>query len=120
MSAPTAKISRDDLLREIFGTLRQWSELERNIFARAHYHGQSPESISRLFKMDVKDVRVILKQCDHRLYISLREFRKGSCEKRAHIDAETAETTACSRILKSDQRISSKEHRHPGSSRIAI
>jgi len=105
MSAPAAKISRDDLIREIFGVLRQWSELERNVFARAHYRGQSPESISRLFKLDVKDVRTILKRCDHRLYISLREFRKGSCTKHPRVHEETAEMTGRTRKPQSTSRI---------------
>ncbi len=105
MSAPTAKISRDDLLREIFGILRQWSELERNVFARAHYRGQSLESISRLLKLDVKDVKAILRQCDRRLYTSLREFRKGSCEKHPRIHTETSEMTARGQKLKSTSRI---------------
>jgi hypothetical protein len=44
-----------------------------------------------LFKLDVYDVRAILRRCDRRLYTSLREFRKGSCEKHPRIHKETAE-----------------------------
>ena len=105
MPAVAAKIKRDELLREIFGALEQWTELERNIFARAHYHGQSLEAISHSLKLNVGEVKTILRQCDRRLYTYLREFRKGGCEKPSHIHAETAEMAARSRKLESTSRI---------------
>jgi len=105
MPAVAAKIKRDELLREIFGALEQWTELERNVFARAHYHGQSLETISHSLKLNELEVKAILRQCDRRLYISLREFRKGSCENHARIHAETAEMAARSRKLESTSLI---------------
>jgi len=120
MSAVTAKTKRDDLLREIFGALGQWSELERNVFARAHYHGQSSKVISRSLKLDVKEVNTILRQCDRRLYASLREFRKGSCNKHSHIRAETAEMAARGHDLKSSHELPSKGYKNPQTSQIAI
>lgn len=79
MLSVNAKIKREDLIQEIFNALRQWPELERIVFAQAHYHGQSPEAISCSHRLDVEEVIRILKRCDHRLHNYLREFRKGSC-----------------------------------------
>ncbi len=79
MLSVIAKIKREDLIQEIFDALRQWPELDRNIFAQAHYHGQSLEAISCSHRLDVEEVIMILKRCDHRLHTYLREFRKGSC-----------------------------------------
>jgi DNA-directed RNA polymerase specialized sigma24 family protein len=76
MPAYSAKIGRDDLLREIFSILLKWPELERRVFSQAHYHGQSPETISRSLQLDEKRVRAILQQCDDRLHTSLRDFRQ--------------------------------------------
>ena len=119
MSAP-AKIKRDELLRGIFGALRQWSELERNVFARAHYHGQSLETISHSLKLDMKEVTAILRQCDRRLYSSLREFRQGSCELSSDVHAETAEMVARRQDIRSSHGLASKAFKNPGASRIAI
>ena len=69
------KMKREDLFQEISDALHQWPELEQTIFSEAHYHGQSPESISRSFQLDVEEVSAILKQCDRRLHASLRNFQ---------------------------------------------
>jgi len=79
MLSVTAKIKREDLIQEIFNVLRRWPELDRSIFAQAHYHGQSLEAISCSHRLALEEVIRILKRCDHRLHNSLREFRKGSC-----------------------------------------
>jgi DNA-directed RNA polymerase specialized sigma24 family protein len=76
MPAFSVKIGRDDLLREISSILLKWPELERRVFAQAHYHGQSPEAISRSLQLDEKRVRMILQQCDGRLHAALRDFRQ--------------------------------------------
>ena len=115
-----AKIKRDELLREIFGALRQWSELERNVFARAHYHGQSLETISRLLKLDMKEVTAILSRCDRRLYSSLREYRKSSRELRSDVHSETAEMVSRGQDLKSSHELALQALKNPGNSRIAI
>ena len=81
------KMKREDLIQEIFNAIRQWPELERRVFAQAHYHGQSLEAISRSHRLDVEEVGMILKRCDCRLHASLREFRKSSCEKPSLIPA---------------------------------
>ncbi len=120
MSAATARISRDALLREIFETLHQWSALERNVFARVHYHGQSLEVISQLLKLDVKELKDILRQCDRRLYASLREFRKNNGDKRLRDCEGTAGMTVHSQELKNNHRLSSKAFKNPGTSRMAI
>ncbi len=69
------KMKREDWFQEISDALHQWPELERTIFPEAHYHGRSPESISRSFQLDVEEVSTILKQCDRRLHASLRDFQ---------------------------------------------
>ena len=80
MSAVILKRKREDLFMEIANTLHEWPDLERRIFSQAHYHGQSPESISRSFKLDVDKVIRILRQCDRKLQNSLRKFRMScSC-----------------------------------------
>ena len=81
MLSVIAKIKREDLIQEIFNAIRQWPELERRVFAQAHYHGQSLEAISRSHRLDVGEVSMILKRCERRLHTFLREFRKGNCEK---------------------------------------
>jgi DNA-directed RNA polymerase specialized sigma24 family protein len=77
MSTAIINSKREELFREIANVLLEWPDLERRIFAQAHYHGQSPESISNSLKLDVEKVSTILKQCDRKLQTSLREFRKG-------------------------------------------
>jgi DNA-directed RNA polymerase specialized sigma24 family protein len=76
MPVISAKIGRDDLLREISDVLLKWPELERRVFSHAHYHGQSPEAISRSLQLDEKMVRAILQQCEIRLHAALRDFRQ--------------------------------------------
>jgi DNA-directed RNA polymerase specialized sigma24 family protein len=76
MPAFSAKIGRDDLLREISSILLKWPELERRVFSQAHYYGQSPEAISRSLRLDEKKVHTILRQCDDRLHAALRDFRQ--------------------------------------------
>jgi hypothetical protein len=87
MLCVNAKIKREYLIQEIFNALRQWPELDRRIFAQAHYHGQSLEAIPCSHRLDVEEVIMILKRCDRRLHTFLREFRKGSCEKPSPIPA---------------------------------
>ena len=71
--------NRADLLDEILNSLYEWPELHRRIFIRNHYHGQSPETISRSIHLDEKKIDEILKQCNHKLYNALREFRADEC-----------------------------------------
>ena len=78
MRAALAGVKREVLLHEINNAFLQWPERERKIFSQAHYNGQSPEAIARLLQLDVQEVTVILKQCERRLYTSLRSLRKGS------------------------------------------
>ena len=120
MPAVAAKINRDDLLRKIFGVLGQFSELERNVFARSHYHGQSLKTISRSLKLEAGEVKAILRQCDRRLYASLREFRKSSCEKPSRIHAETAGLNFQGQSLKGTPGLPSKAQRQLSTSHMAI
>ncbi len=77
MQAMSAGIQREILFQEIFNALRQWPELERRVFFRAHYNGQSLKAISDSLQLDVEEVSTILRQCDHRLYNSLKEAEKN-------------------------------------------
>lgn len=77
MSAVNMKSRREELFRGISNVFQQWPDLERKIFAQAHYQGRSPKIISDYLKLDVNEVRSILRKCDHELHISLREFRKN-------------------------------------------
>jgi DNA-directed RNA polymerase specialized sigma24 family protein len=65
---------RENLFREISYILRQWPELDRNVFFQAHYRGSSPEDISRALQLEVSAVNDILKQCDRRLHNCLRSY----------------------------------------------
>jgi DNA-directed RNA polymerase specialized sigma24 family protein len=99
MSAALLKWKREDLFREISNILHQWPDLDRQIFAQAHYHGQSPESISRSLKLDVEKVSAILKQCDRKLHTSLREFHKSGSVRAPFIPTAPIGPTACKRGL---------------------
>jgi len=95
MSAVIIKRNREDLLQEISNIFHKWTDLERSIFAQAHYYGQSPESISYSLKMEVDRVRTILKQCDRKLHTSLREFRMGDSCKTSLISPVASGPKAC-------------------------
>ena len=111
-----AKIGRDDLLREICCALSQWSELERNVFARAHYHGQSLDLIAQSLGLDLKKVDAILKVCDCRLYSFLREFRKGGCTKKSSVPGKNVLLDARSKELKKACELVSKADKNFASS----
>ncbi len=85
MSAVIVKRNRKDLFQEISNTIQKWPDLEKKIFAKAHYQGLSTESISNSLEMDVEKVSTILRQCDRDLYVSLREFRKSDGDEAALI-----------------------------------
>jgi hypothetical protein len=97
MRAVIVEPKRETLLQEIHNAFLQWPEHERRIFSQAHYYGQSPEAISRSLQLDVEEVRATLKQCERRLYASLRSFRKSSCDKPSLIPAGIACLAACKR-----------------------
>ena len=78
MSAVLLKGNREDLFREISNVLEKWPELERRIFAQAHYQGLSPEIISDSLELDANEVGSILRKCDRELIDSLREFRQNN------------------------------------------
>jgi DNA-directed RNA polymerase specialized sigma subunit len=84
------KMKRENLAQSIFGVLNRWPELERCIFSRAHYNGQSVNDIAHILQLDVEEVRTILRHCDRRLYASLDTFRKSDCERLPIVMAEVA------------------------------
>jgi DNA-directed RNA polymerase specialized sigma24 family protein len=85
MSAVVLEGNREDLFREISNILQKWPEIEREVFARAHYRGLSRETISDSLRLDVDEVGSILKKCDRKLLNSLKEFRRNTGSKGTYI-----------------------------------
>jgi len=81
MSAVILEGNREDLFHEISNILQKWPELEREVFAQAHYRGMTPEIISDSLRLDVHEVGSILKKCDRKLLNSLREFSRNDRSK---------------------------------------
>jgi DNA-directed RNA polymerase specialized sigma24 family protein len=71
---------RESLTQEILCALGQWPEIERNVFSRSHYQGQTVEAISRSLQMDVEEIHRILQHCDRRLHASLRNLLQTGSE----------------------------------------
>jgi len=90
---------REDLFNGILDTLREWPHLNQQIFAQAHYRGQSIKAISRSFDLDEAEVRRILQQCDRKLYASLRKFREGSIRKSLRNGKKPDTPTTCRLVL---------------------
>jgi len=88
-------MKRENLVQSIFNAVNRWPELERSIFSRAHYKGQSVKAIAHSLQLDVEEVSAILRRCDRRLYASLGSFRQSDCERLPIIMAETACPAAC-------------------------
>ena len=102
MPGVISKTDREDLFQEICNTLLKWPELERRVFSQAHYYGQSLEAISRSLRLDVQEVSKILGECDRRLNISIKNFRKDAGEKPLLITAGAARLIARRPELKVD------------------
>jgi hypothetical protein len=94
MKAAPIKIKRESLLQEISGILRQWPQIDRKVFSQAHYCGQSAEAISRTLQLKEEEVRQILKECEHRLHYSLRNFRHNDCGQSKLIASQPARPAA--------------------------
>lgn len=75
MSAIILKENRKDLFQEIWGIFHKWTDLERRIFAQAHYCGKSSKSISSTLNVGVEEVGCVLRKCERELHASLRDFR---------------------------------------------
>lgn len=120
MPALTAGIKREALFQAISTVLRRWPELERKVFSQAHYHGQSLEVISRSLQLDVEEVSTILKECERRLYASLRSFRKSNCEKPALSPTEIARLAACGQDLKGAHAFASRVNNTLDASPISV
>ncbi len=71
---------RDQLSNAIIDSLMSWPAIQRDIFVRAHYWGDSVEAISRSLGLPAGDVRLILEQCSRRLCAALRPFRGEALE----------------------------------------
>lgn len=75
MSAIILKEKHKDLFQEIRGIFHKWTDLERRIFAQAHYCGKSSKSISSNLNVGVEEVGCVLRKCEQELHASLRDFR---------------------------------------------
>ncbi len=80
MFAGIETTKRESLIQEIKTVLGQWPEIDRNVFSKAHYQGQSVEDISRSLQLNAAEIQQILKQCDQRLHASLRNLRNPGGE----------------------------------------
>ncbi len=67
--------NREHLSQRILEILDSWSELHRHVFVRAHYWGDTAETISRTLDLQAGEVRAILNKCERRLCTELRPFR---------------------------------------------
>jgi hypothetical protein len=77
VSAVILKENHRDLFQEIRGLFHKWTDLERRIFAQAHYCGKSSESISSTLNVGVEEVGCVLRKCEQELHASLRDFREA-------------------------------------------
>jgi len=69
---------RELLSQAIVDALQSWPELQRQVFVRSHYRGESVETISKVLGMTAADVRNLLDLCDHQLRSALRAFREAT------------------------------------------
>ncbi len=77
-AAFTSHPNRELLSQRILEILNSWPELHRQIFMRAHYWGDTAETISLTLDLQVGEVRTILVKCEHRLHRELRPFRENA------------------------------------------
>lgn len=66
---------RERLARLILEVIEGWPERDRLIFVAARYHGLSLERIARERGMPTGEVRLVVEDCERRLYRALRRFR---------------------------------------------
>ncbi len=83
MAAVIRKGKHDELFRGITDILGQWPDLDRKVFTRAHYRGESIAAISRSLRVDARQVRGILEKCEQDLHASLRMFRGNAAARAA-------------------------------------
>jgi hypothetical protein len=108
------KAKRENLFQEISKAVSQWPEREREIFAQAHYQGQSQEAISSSLQINTEEVSAILRLCEHKLHSSLRDFRKSGSDRASEVPAESPCPSFCRKSANVIQAISSKSDRIPG------
>lgn len=70
--------TRELLSERIMEVLRSWPELNRRVFVRSHYQGESVEDISVSLGLNAIQVRQILENCDRKLRAALKSFRIGN------------------------------------------
>jgi hypothetical protein len=99
MHAAVKEERREDLFRQISDTLNEWPDLERRVFSLVHYHGQSPEDISRSLKLNGDEVKTILRRCECGLHDSLRNFYGNTDGKSSLIQDEKSALLNCAQDL---------------------
>lgn len=70
--------NRELLSEAIVEVLASWPELDRQLFAQAHYAGRTVDQIAQSFNLEVREVRRILEDCESRLRIALKSFRDST------------------------------------------
>ncbi len=70
--------TRNGLSEAIVNVLASWPQVERQVFTKSHYRGESAERISATLGLSVAEVRSILEQCNRRLRQSLKGFLRSS------------------------------------------
>ena len=82
---------RKDLSQAIVEVLESWPELDRQVFTKSHYQGQSADSISNSEGLSVPEVRMILDLCNRKLRKSLAEYRRSALNRWSSLDHEDDE-----------------------------
>jgi hypothetical protein len=113
-----AKRKYEDLFQKISNTLGHWPERERKIFSMAHYRGQSLETIARSLELELKEVDAVLKQCEHGLHDSLRDFLNSGPGKSDPNTNKPAHLAVSEQDVKTAHALSSKIRKTPSRSRI--
>ena len=85
---------RKDLSEAIVDVLESWPELDRQVFTKSHYEGQSADSISNSEGLSVSEVRMILDLCNRKLRQSLSEYRRGAWNRWPSSDQGDEEMTS--------------------------
>lgn len=67
---------RERLARLILDVIEAWPERDRRIFVAARYRGMSLGRIAREQGMPTGEVRLVVEDCERRLYRALRRFRE--------------------------------------------
>ncbi len=95
--------TRNGLSDAIVNVLESWPGVDRQVFTRSHYRGESVERISDTLGLSVSEVRSILEQCGRRLRQALKSFRRSGPDSvnRAELgNTDLAPSTICPGLIR--------------------